>query len=125
MTMVGGRMAFDRLDEYEVQAGDTVTQIAIKHKLPEKHIRQINQLFDDRLAPGEIILIPIKEEPQEDIAVVAQNSEFKITTKVEKSPKSIVTKSPESAEKKQEQESTGQVEEPDQLSAEVVAVDDD
>lgn len=50
-----------------------MTQIAIKNKVAEKHLRHINQLYYDRLVPGEVILIPVKEDPNEDI-VVAQNS---------------------------------------------------
>ena len=57
--------------------------IAIKHRVSERNLRKINELYDDRLDVGEVLLIPVRDEQESaGIAVVAQNPNFKITTQV-------------------------------------------
>lgn len=60
MTLVQGSDTFySRIEEYEVQTGDTMTQIAFKFKASQRQIRKVNKMLDDTIMPGETLLIPI------------------------------------------------------------------
>ena len=50
---------YSRIEEYEVQMGDTLTQIAFKFKASQRQIRKVNVMLDDTIMPGETLLIPI------------------------------------------------------------------
>ena len=64
-TVVDGAEQFTRTEEYEVQPGDTLTQVAYKFKASQRAIRQVNGLLEDVLMPGEILMIPIFEMEKE------------------------------------------------------------
>ena len=90
MTMVDGSDAFSRVEEYEVKPGDSLTQIAFKFKASQRQIRKINQMLDDSVIAGEILLIPMRDDGiGEDIKVIKQTQDFMITHRFEsQSPKS-------------------------------------
>ena len=72
--------AFSRVEEYEVQPGDSLTQIAYKFRTSQRQIRKINQLLEDTIIPGETLLIPIREAMNyEDVAIISQTQDYKIT----------------------------------------------
>lgn len=81
MTIVGGADSFSRVEEYEVQPGDSLTQIAYKFKASQRQIRKINELLEDTIMPGEILLIPIREAPNhgDEVSVITETQDFKIT----------------------------------------------
>ena len=80
MTTVSGADAFSRIEEYEVQPGESLTQIAYKFKVSQRQIRKLNQLLEDTILPGEILLIPIREAKNyEEVAVISQTQDYKIT----------------------------------------------
>ena len=61
MTLAGTSAAdaFSRVDEYEVQPGDSLTQIARKFKASERAIKKVNHMVTKQVIAGEILLIPI------------------------------------------------------------------
>ena len=59
LTIAAGSDMFSRIEEYEVQNGDTLTQIAFKFKASQRQIRKVNHMLDDTIMPGEKLLIPI------------------------------------------------------------------
>ncbi|MBT5388605.1 MAG: LysM peptidoglycan-binding domain-containing protein, partial [Porticoccaceae bacterium] len=50
--------------EYSVKSGDTLSQIALNHRIPTRWIKQRNGLTSDRLRVGQVLLIPHSGEQQ-------------------------------------------------------------
>ena len=64
-TVPGPVMEFE---EYEVQAGDTITSVAFKKKVNQRLLRKINHFLTEELMPGEILMVPIL--PEEDTGFI-------------------------------------------------------